>query len=180
MERYNKIISLLNTLMHQPSIELFNELVSIVEKDDFQAGLSPNKKILPTSDILYLAFLKKGIKPIVWIYGCILKDKYKILYNDMKYIEINYNNIQKCIIIYNNLEHANKFISFLNFKSKLSFYHPKIDEEMGKLLGYSKHDIDFFIKRNYKTYGLPDSLQKDIIKKISQQMPQVGGEMMTG
>jgi hypothetical protein len=162
MERHKKIINLLNIIKEKPSIQLFNKLVSIVEKNDFQAGISHNKNSLPTSDILYLAFLKKGIKPLVWIYGCFLKDKYKILYTNMNYIEVNHNNNEKCIIIYNCLEHANKFLSFLKFRSKLSFYHPKIDEEMGKLLGYSKDDIDFFIKRNYKTYGLPNSLKNDI------------------
>lgn len=156
--RHKKIINLLNIIKHQPSIELFNKLVYIIEKEDFQAGLSHNTKKLPTSDILYLAFLKKGIKPLVWIYGYFSTNKYKILYKDMNYIEINHFN-QKCIIIYNNLEHANKFLSFLKFKSNLSFFHPKIDEE----IGYSNYDINFFIKRNYKKYGLPNSLQNDII-----------------
>ena len=43
-------------------------------------------------------------------------------------------------------------------------YVPSDISQLAKILGYSNDDIDFFIKRNYKTYGLPDSIQNDIIQ----------------
>ncbi len=150
----DKLRKIVLNLNKTPNIKLFNKLVELVTSDYCRGGINRDGIDTLAYEVTNLACVKKGIKPVAWLYDSKQIKDNEYIWKDMKHIFVDRSlvlkRLQKSILVYNNLERAISLKEYL--ENNVRRYDPdNYDRIIGMHLGYSQDDIDFFYENKKKT-----------------------------